>query len=325
MKSFKNFVLTEARGKLTGSGQVGDEHIKKYIEPHIGSEDYTHTLAKDHEGLSAGSKVKLRGVFKYLNGKTHVTATDEEGGKHIIPVSKLNKPGEYEPNKGQTYENDFVERMKLHGIMPNHLNGAGSTSGKDFAIENRKTKQYHTGSVSGNLLTGEAKGDAIKAAMGQLTIHHKDDIGWHIPDRAKKEQPLLAKEIEKAGVLDHMNKYHKNIKKVKTTESGRVQAIRIKHPNLDPAKAYLKDSKVDVLQVKGYGAYSGGDKDVTGHGLPTISGKGEFEVREKQKYNRRARTVAFHVDGVKGLNKSHVDLDNDDHLFSFKKSLGFKD
>lgn len=318
-------MLTEARGKLTGSGQVGDEHIKKYIEPHIGSEEYTHTLAKDHEGLSAGSKIKLNGVFKYLNGKTHVTATDEEGGKHVIPVSKLHKPGEEPHNEGHVYERGFVERMKHHGLMPSHLNGAGSTSGTDFAIENRKTGQFHAGSVSGNLLVGETKGGATGAAMGQLTIHHKKDIGWHIPDKIRKEQPLLAKEIEKAGVLDHMNEHYKDLKKVKTTESGRAKAITIKHPNLDPAKAYLKDSNVDVLQVAGHGTYSGRDKDVTGHGLPTISGKGKFQVREKQKYNKRARTVAFHVDGVKGLNKSHVDLDNDDHLFSFKKSLGFKD
>jgi len=35
--------------------------------------------------------------------------------------------------------------------------------------------------------------------------------------------------------------------------------------------------------------------------------------------------VAFHPDGKGGLNKSHVDLDKDEDLFSFKKSLGHKD
>ena len=32
-----------------------------------------------------------------------------------------------------------------------------------------------------------------------------------------------------------------------------------------------------------------------------------------------------HPDGKKGLNKSNVDLDNDEHLFAFKKTIGHKD
>jgi len=50
-----------------------------------------------------------------------------------------------------------------------------------------------------------------------------------------------------------------------------------------------------------------------------------WRIREKQRGNKFARTVAFHPDGKKGLNKSTVDLDNDEHLFSFKKTIGHKD
>ena len=134
-----------------------------------------------------------------------------------------------------------------------------------------------------------------------------------------------AKHIEKSGIIDHMNKHHPDPEKEHTTESGRAKTIEIKHPNLHPAEGYLKDHHVHVLQVGGHGTYKVGHKDETGHGLPSISGKGKWRIREKQKGNKSARTVAFHPDGVKGLNKSHVDLDNDEHLHKFKKTLGHND
>jgi hypothetical protein len=174
------------------------------------------------------------------------------------------------------------------------------------------------------LLNGETK-DGVTAAMGQLTIHHNKEKGWHIGDAAKSKRPLYAREIEKAGVLEHMNKHFKNPEQIETTESGRSKTIAIKHPNLDPAHAYLKDHDVHVLQVGGYGTYSVGKKDETGHGLPNISGKGAWRIREKQKGNKSARTVAFHPDGKFGLNKSTFDLDKDEDLFKFKKTLGHKD
>jgi hypothetical protein len=324
MKTFKGFLITEGRGKMTASGTAGEDHLKKYIQPHIGSQEFTHTLAADHEDLPAGSKIKIKGAFKNLDGKIHVNAEDHVGDKHIIPISKLYKPGEAKPNKGHDYENKFVERLKHHGVMPSHLSGAGSTAGTDFALENRKTGKFHPGTVNGNLLNGETK-DGVSAAMGQLTIHHTAEKGWHIGDAARKKRPLYAKQIEKSGILDHMNQNFPNPNKVKTTESGRAKTIEIKHPDLNPAHAYLQDHHVHVLQVGGFGTYSVGKKDETGHGLPKISGKGVWRIREKQKGNKSARTVAFHPDGKNGLNKSHVDLDNDEHLFNFKKSLGFKE
>ena len=80
-----------------------------------------------------------------------------------------------------------------------------------------------------------------------------------------------------------------------------------------------------VLQVGGYGTYRVGKKDETEHGLPNISGEGVWRIREKQKGNKFARTVAFHPAGKKGLNKSKYDLDKDEDLFNFKKTLGHKD
>lgn len=315
-----SFLLSEGRGIITASGSKGEEHLKKYIEPHLGSKKPTHVLAKEHDDLPAGSSVKLHKV-EHIKGKIHVHAEDETGNHHVIPASKLHKPGQAPENKGHKYEEHFVERMKKHGIMPKHMSGAGSTAGTDFAIENKKKGKFHAASVSGHLLNGETK-NGVTAAMGQLTIHHTKEKGWHIKDSQREKRPEYAKHIEKSGILHHMNKHHPDPEKETTTESGRAKTIEIKHPNLHPAEAYLKDHHVHVLQVGGHGTYKVGEKDETGHGLPSISGKGKWRIREKQKGNKSARTVAFHPDGTKGLNKSHVDLDNDEHLNKFKKTIG---
>jgi hypothetical protein len=324
MKSFRVYLEEQqGRGTLTASGKTGEEHQKKYIDPHIGSKTPTHVLSKEHDDIPAGSSVKLHKV-EHINGKIHVHAEDETGNHHVIPISKLHKPGDAPKNKGHEYESKFVDRMKHHGIMPKHLSGAGSSGGTDFAVEHKKKGRFIAGSVSGHLLNGETK-NGTTAAMGQLTIHHNHERGWHINDKQREKRPEYAKHIEKSGILKHMNKHHPDPKNEPETSSGRAKTIEIKHPNLHPAEGYLKDHHVHVLQVGGHGTYKVGEKDETGHGLPSVSGKGKWRIREKQKGNKSARTVAFHPDGVKGLNKSHVDLDKDDDLHKFKKTLGHKD
>jgi len=316
--------LFEARAQLAGSGSRGDYDKKKYVEPHIGSKEFTHTLAKEHEDLPAGSRVKIHGVSQKTDEshKYHVHVEDEQGGHHVIPMSKLRKPGEEPKNKGHEYESSFVDRLKKHGIMPHHITGAGSSAGTDFAVENKKKKTLHAGKVEGNLLNGETK-NGTTAAMGQLTVRHDPKKGgWHIPDEARKKRPLYAKHIEKSGIIDHMNKHMQPDKDHETTASGRTKTVVIKHPNLDPADAYLQDHHAHVLQVGGHGTYRVGGKDETGHGLPKVSGKGQWRIREKQTGNKNSRMVAFHPDGVKGLNKSHIDLDKDEDMEKFKKTLG---
>ena len=105
--------LTEGRGKLTGSGATGEEHVRKYIKPHVGSKDFTHTLASEHDDLPVGSKIKIKKVVNKA-GKYHVHATDHVGIDHEIPISKLFKPGEAPTNKGHDYETKFVEIGRAH-------------------------------------------------------------------------------------------------------------------------------------------------------------------------------------------------------------------
>lgn len=318
MKTFKTYLSEVA---ISGSGLNGERHLAKYVTPHLGSSSFTHTMARNHGDLEPGSKVKLHKV-EHINGVTHVHAEDEMGGHHIMPVTKLHKPGTQKENAGHKYENDFITHLKKHGVMPEHLSGAGSTAGTDFQVEHRKINQTHGGKVQGSMLNGETK-NGVTGAMGQITIHHDSQKGWHIPDDARAKRPKYAAEVEKAGLLHHMNEHHNPDKhEIKTTHSGRAQSVFIKHPNLDPGHAYLQDHHVHILQVGGHGTYRVGDKDHTGHGLPAISGKGKWTVREKQAGNKKARTVMFQPDGKAGLNKSHVDLDKTEHIEHFKKTLG---
>lgn len=328
MLKFNQFYIKEAVGTISATGADAIRHKVKYLDPFLERGEYTHKLAKSHGNLEAGSKLTLHKVEE-IGGKFHVHASDENGNEHLIPASKIHKPGEEKPNKGHKFESDFIDRLKHHGLMPQEAQGAGSTSGTDFVLINKKKKMLHPGKVNSgtsSLFHGETK-QGISAAMGQLTIRHTTDKGWHIPDEARKKRPEYAKHIEKAGLLQYMNEHHDPDKhEIVTTKSGRAKSVEIKHPNLDPAKGYLQDHHVHVLHVgSGYGTYRVGSKDPTGHGLPELSGKGRWHIREKQFGNKRARTIAFHPDGSKGLDKSHVNLEDDQHIQAFKKTLGHEE
>lgn len=312
--------LQMKRGLIKASGMDAARHEKVYITPHLGSGQYTHELAKDHEGLKAGSKLMLHKT-EMLDGKLHVHATDENTReRHVIPVSKLYKPGEKKSNKGFEYEQQFVEKLKKHGLMEGE--GAGFTSGNDFNLINKKQKIKHKGEVHSNkevsALQGETKAGKT-AAFGQLTIAHDPKKGgWHIPQENRMNRPGYAKHIEEKGILDYMNKYHKPVGLKKGGPLAK--NVNFEHDDLEPANAYLKDHHVDVVQIGKHGTYRVGDKDKTEHGLPPLTGKGMWRVRQKTA-DPLKRTIQFMV---KKADKSHVDLDQDEHLSAMAKTLGHK-
>lgn len=326
MGLFKDFIdlyEEQNRGVISASGQDAERQRKKYIDPHVGSGNFSHTVAKSHGSIAAGSSVKIHKV-EQINGKNHVHTEDEHGNKEVIPVSKLHKTNDSPTeNSGHKFENSFIDHLKKHGLMEKDAQGAGSTAGTDFHVINKKKNIKHPGKVQAHVFNGETKQDHT-AAMGQLTIQHHPDKGWHIPDKAREKRPEYAAEIEKSGILDHMNKHHPDPHKEESTASGRAKSLSFKHPNMNPAHAYLKDHHVDLLHIGGgKGTYSVGE-DKTGHGLPQISGKGKWTVREKQAGNKTSRTVMFQPDGKHGLTPSHVNLENEDHINSFKRALGHK-
>ena len=196
---------------------------------------------------------------------------------------------------------------------------AGFTSGNDFNLINKKNNTKHKGEVHNeSALQGETKAGKT-AAFGQLTIaYDKKKGGWHIPDDAHAKRPGYAKHIESKGILEHMNKKHKPTGLV--AGGPLAKNVMFDHDDLEPANAYLNDHHVDVVQVGKHGTYKVGEKDKTGHGLPKLTGKGQWRVRQKTS-DPLKRTVQFMV---KNADKSHVDLDNDEHLSAMAKTLGHK-
>lgn len=325
--SFKEYVeLNEEQnaGVIAASGVNAERHAQKYLHPHVGSKEFTHTMAKAHGSIAAGANVKIKKV-ESIDGKTHAHVEDEHGNKEKVLSSKIHKPGGKTENKGHVFENAFIDHLKKHGLMHKDAQGAGSSAGTDFHVINKKKDTIHKGKLQHNgatELNGETKQDHT-AAMGQITIHHSKEKGWHVGDEARAKRPEYAKHVDE-HIIPHMNKkYPKGPSQQRVTESGRAASEVIKHPDMKPAEAYLKDHHVDMLHVGGgKGTYAVG-KDKTGHGLPGISGKGKWTVRDKAK-TPNARTVMFQPDGVHGLKPSHVNLENEDHVKEIKKTLGHK-
>lgn len=314
-------IISEA--SLTASGIRADYDRKKYVDPFVGKEN-THTIKGSVPNIDSSKPVSVHG-HEVIGGKYHAIVSQDNGPKQKVPFSKLKKPTTKSENLGHGYENDFVNRLKQHGLMNKEDTGAGSTAGTDFKLINKAKKSVHSGMVTEHphQLSGETK-LGHTAAFGQITIHHTPEKGWHIGDKARANRPQYAAAIEKAGVLDHMNKNHKDLSSVVKTASGRAKNVVIKHPDMKPAESYLKDHHVNVLQVGGgKGTYRVGDTDATGHGLPKMSGKGQFVVREKRlTATGNVRTVQFSPDGKHGLEPSHINLDHDDHIEGIKKTLG---
>lgn len=321
-EEFKSFLDYIEEKTLSASGRDTEYHTNRYIAPYIGKKN-THTLSGQIDGLSSDSPVTVHG-YEDIKGKRHAIVSQNDGERKKIIFSKLNKPNTKVKNAGHKYEQDFANRLKTRGIMPSHIQTAGSTAGTDFVAENRRKRVMHPGIVTDEsyLHGGETKQNT-NAAFGQLTINHDPKRGWHIPDKARSLRPGYADEIEKAGIIDHMNKNYPDPYNVPTTASGKAKNVEFDHPNLDPAEAYLNDHHVEFLQVGGgKGTYRVGDVDKTGHGLPRISGRGKWTVREKQRGNKTSRTIQFRPNGSKGLNASHVNLDTDPHLEEFADTLG---
>jgi len=313
----------------------GDRHTQKYIAQYLPGRsahaEGTHTVNADvSPEIPKGSAVTIHG-HAIINGKHHAVISASGSNKKVtVPTNRLNKPRDAAPteNEGHRYEKSTFDRFREHGLVPEGFKPAGSTAGTDVPILNKRKNTQHSGKILSDdkvLLSGEVKKDTT-AAFGQITVRHDPAKGgWHIPDDNRGKRPKYAAAVEAAGLLDHLNKTVPNPSAVQTTASGRAKTERFPHPNLEPAESYLSDHHVDVLHVGGgHGTYSVGKKDVTGHGLPRLSGKGLWTIRQKQTgaNAHNARTIMFQPHGKGGLNNSHINLDNDDHMESFKKTLG---
>lgn len=310
-------------GTITARGKDAARYRQKYLDPHVGSGEHTHTMAADHGDIEKGSKVKLHKV-EVKDGTTHVHVEDEHGHKAVIPSNKLHKVGTSSSNAGHDFESSLVDRLKKHGLMDKNAEGAGSTAGTDFHLIDKKKNVKHSGKARKPLseLNGETKKDHT-AAWGQVSIEHSKEKGWHVPDSARAGRPEFSKHVE-SHVIPHLNKHYPHgTDSMETTPSGRKKSVTLHHDSLAPAEAYLHDHHADILHVGGgKGTYSVG-KDKTGLGLPRISGHGLWTARDKHR-KKNSLTVQFQPHGTKGLKSSHFNLENDDHIEAAKKALGHK-
>lgn len=326
---FSNW-LNESRGTISGSGMDMKRHKEQYIDPYIGSKSETHVMSKSHNDIPKGAGLKIHKT-ELKNNILHAHVTDNiTNKKSIVPVSKLEKPGEVKKNKGLEYEKHFVQRLNNHGLMKG--SGAGSTAGTDYHLIDKRKNVKHKGLVkasdTSSIHLGETKDSPDKAAFGQATIHYHHQKGWHIPDSTRNNRPKYCHEIEKVkikgddgykrSVLSHMNKFHKPDKLKIGGEKAK--NVTVEHPNSDPAHAYLKDHHVDVIQIQHHGTYHVGEEDKTKHGLPKLEGSGKWTIRQKTS-NPNHRTVMFQFK-KSSVKKSHVDLDRDDDVKAIKKTLG---
>ena len=83
-------ILTET--PIDATGVRAPRYTNTYIKPFIGKK-LTHTLARDVEGLTAGSKVTVHSTRE--EGGKHFAVVSGEGGKKVeIPHNYMHKPEE---------------------------------------------------------------------------------------------------------------------------------------------------------------------------------------------------------------------------------------
>lgn len=319
MITFKDYIKEAV---IKAKGDDSDRQIEKYVKPFL-KKNNTHTLAKDVEGIKKGTKVS---VVKHQkkDGTNHITISHPKLKKNIsIPASHLNKP-QVDDNKGVTYERNLIKKLKSKGLMDKKSAGAGNTAGNDFHLMDARGKKHKGREVDNH--TGETK-ENLKAAFGQVTIHHTKEKGWHVPEDSKKNRPKFSSSLEKAKVtddkgvtrsfLDHLNKHVGA-----PNEKNHSKNVYSDHTDLQPMHNYLHDHDVGVLHIGSHGTYRAGKyqkKDGTGVNFPEAKGKGKFRARFRK--NRPGMFIEFRPHE---LEKSHLDLMNNDHIEHIRKKLGHK-
>ena len=230
-------------------------------------------------------------------------------------------------NKGIRYEVQFNRHLYKHGLMASSKRPKNN-QGNDFHLINKKEKIIHRGKVYDGKFIGETKMNATSASFGQIALNWDPVVKkWGISHNAYSKRPEFASTVEKAKIthngvtkslIDHVNDT------VKKPKPGNIASIFSDQTNMKPAHAYGRDHGADVIHIGKKGTYrfgNGEHRDRTRIGLPKLSGHGQFEVRRKYPKNGNSLHVAFKVKG-KSVDRSHIDLENEEHVKLVKKALG---
>jgi len=222
-------------GRHMGPGYLGTEHG----EMHTPSEN-THNLATAHGEHPVGTPVQVTGAH-LNNGLIHVT-TKKHG---TIPLSKLEKPKALA--KAQVTQTGFDVEGRIAANLGSK--SAGSTKhAYDFSYKGESTKGVR-GKIkevgapdTTPVVRGESKLERGK--MGEATIKHTPEKGWHISERGNKE---VGAHLQKAvhsesglSVLDHLNKHHPDGQIPRTLQFKAAPGT---------AQHYLQNSKANVLHI----------------------------------------------------------------------------
>ena len=221
-------------GQHVTTGGFGSAHHGTHYNPEA---EHTHTLETAHGPHPAGTKVKVTGG--HLNDKGIIHLSTEKHGN--IPQSKIAKPAEL-AKPAITKTGFDVE----HQIAKNlGTKSAGSTKhAHDFTYGGN-----HKDAVKGKIkevgepvVRGESKLDRGK--MGEATIKHTPEKGWHISERGNKE---VGEHLKKAvhpesgmNVLEHLNKHH---------PEGHINKSVQFNAAPGTAQHYLKTSGSNVLHI----------------------------------------------------------------------------
>lgn len=281
-----------------------DEYIKTNIAPFLMSPIPTHKMIRAEGGLKSKEEIHLLYLTRNLCA---VCSYDKLAFVPLDSFCIIRASKKTKNNRGFSYEAEFLQYLKNAGVTPNGHAYAGSSPWSDFTIEANGIEYY-----------GETKSSATRSDFGQLTVVFYRDR-WVMPESGLKRRPGFARQIVKAGILEHMNKYHIPDKNVVLSHTGKPLQIKLPHNNLLPARSYLQDNGIDLLHVHGHGTYVVGDK-LKFLGLSVISGKGQWIIREKTADKFR-RTISFGIPTTSDLKHSEVDIENPFHMAVFKEKL----
>lgn len=326
MINFSEFLLTEAETSLRGSLSGADSyktisHVLRYVVPFLDKDqakkvianlgknvsdpekaissheqiplarerDFTHTLAKDHEGHRAGTPVKITGV-NVRDGK--VIAQTEKHGE--VPLTKISKPPELKKEKAAK------KAWGLEDLVAGNLGGKSAGSSKeshDFAYppqsadsKTKKTKAKGVVKSAGGevpsqeeiLARGETKGH--NGVMGNAKFFWDKDKGWDVRHSNPDVENLMRKaHVNGVPILDHLNINHPDGVINKGFQAAAPQGM---------SRAYLKSTNSNLLHIHDL------DKDVG-----TTFSIGD-ELKGKTKLGHLEDSDIDSLDGIIALGKT---------------------
>lgn len=316
MLKFKEFLAEEAvvgRGKLALSGFAMQDHKERYVDPYIGSNEFTHAVAKSNPGLEAGSRVKIKGttIKPHKGGRDalFVHVEDEKGETHTLQANHLHKPINKEPvgAGGRKYEIKVADRLKQVGLMDKEAQPAGSSGEAPDAVVKIQNKDHNL----------EVKADK-NAMFGQLELHHDDELGWHVSPRAAARYPKTANHPAVKKFVEKINQqwskptgdYETDLKMGNVYDTSSDTSPITAH--------YHHDRNTPYVQIRGHGLYHFAS-DKAKVGTSKLEGNTQLRARMKSRSidpkTGKRNYGALIVMSLKGdVAQSSKDLDNDQHL-----------